>query len=75
MNKIELISKNEKIIDITEAGAKKLTNTQDSAEAFLKDGIVSKTMKDRYGYTLYNAGFKDANGEIGTVTYNYILLP
>lgn len=71
----DLASKNEKIIDITEAGAKKLTNTQDYAEAFLKDGIVSKTMKDKYGYTSYNAGFKDANGEIGTVTYNYILLP
>ena len=71
----DLASKNEKIIDITEAGSKKLTNTQDYAEAFLKDGIVSKTMKDKYGYTSYNAGFKDADGEIGTVTYNYILLP
>ncbi|MBO5530379.1 MAG: hypothetical protein J5970_03180 [Bacilli bacterium] len=57
------------------SSVEKLTNSQDNATAFLKDGVVSRSTDDEYGLTSYNVGILEADDSIGTITYEYIKLP
>ena len=55
---------------------KQLSNAHDSAEAFIKnEEIVSLSTTDEYGYTSYNVGVLDSNGNILIFTYEYVKLP